>query len=827
MTHLVEPVSVANLRKLASCPASEHWCPSGTGVSLRTVIMDILLCCDKNELCSYWEEEKSASKGRRYSKAADVKREDFARAKRRGANPGFIGRSLFALPGYIRNLARSELKGMWVLDLVNAHPTIMHRRHPSLQHLARYVEHREEALASIPCGRAAAKELFIRLLYGGCVGTWCREFGVDRRSLPPFVSGFEADMRKIIELDGRGKTPYTLNTEAERKAVDDIEALLLQRGAVIHAYEHDGLCFSLDADPTELVQACSSACGYRVTVEPTRSYEQRIEAIRQKSGIHEWEPTDTDWEQRAMLIARGRAEPLTSHKLFADIVLTEPRVSDDIPWPITELFLLCPASRELMWYDPRQAVWHEAAGGNGSVLLKDYITIMLQRRVTTYTVCKEHRFNVDEVRHDFGNRCFRDGVEACLRSRLAVAPGFALDPESSRRYINFCGQAWDRETETFVPTAPSMHISRTTAWRFEGYENDGKGYLDEALWRTRQEQDLHGLDKPSALLEDTEALFDRAATTMPELTFFRQLVETWEEVVYLLTHLARGTFGIPMAEALHVKSSGRSGKDTTANIICEVLGTYSYSVAYDSLTMVASPDAPSPTFAQLRARRFVAVREVGESKMVAAVYKRFTDHNSELSGRNLYDAPVRFKPQYLAMFCSNKPMAMDMKGDAVRARTAVIEYSSVFTTNPSEANHRQWRDLSDDISAFRPAVWWMLTRVYHHLLRDRPMRNVLPVPETSLTAAELDCRQAPAGNWGRLEIQPASGPIDATMADEIEDEVSQLMGLDRMSCRLALQGRGFQRVRSKRGSANAYFYQYNFIVNGQKTIKPQYVKRRS
>ena len=70
---------------------------------------------------------------------------------------------------------------------------------------------------------------------------------------------------------------------------------------------------------------------------------------------------------------------------------------------------------------------------------------------------------------------------------------------------------------------------------------------------------------------------------MPEPAFFRQLVETWEEVVYLLTHLARGTFGIPMAEALHVKSSGRSGKDTTANIICEVLGTCSYSVAYDSL----------------------------------------------------------------------------------------------------------------------------------------------------------------------------------------------------------------------------------------------------
>ena len=289
MAFLKEPVSIANLRLLASCPASEQWCPAGTAVSLRTVIMDILLCCDDGHLISRWEEEEEGAKRRRYSKLGDIKRnETFDKARRRGANIGFIGRSLFALPGCIRNMARSELKDLWVLDLVNAHPCIMHRRHPSLQHLARYVEHREEVLTSIPATRSASKELFIRLLYGGCVSTWCREFGVDRRSLPPFVDGFEADMRKIIELDGRGKKPYTLNTMEERRAIDAIEELLLQRGAIIHAYEHDGLCFTLRADPAELIQACSSACGFRVTVEPSKSYSACLAAIREKSGVQDW-----------------------------------------------------------------------------------------------------------------------------------------------------------------------------------------------------------------------------------------------------------------------------------------------------------------------------------------------------------------------------------------------------------------------------------------------------------------------------------------------------------------------------------------------------------
>ena len=49
------------------------------------------------------------------------------------------------------------------------------------------------------------------------------------------------------------------------------------------------------------------------------------------------------------------------------------------------------------------------------------------------------------MRHEFGNTCFRDGVETCLRPQLTVAQDFMLDPEPSRRYINFAGQAWDRD----------------------------------------------------------------------------------------------------------------------------------------------------------------------------------------------------------------------------------------------------------------------------------------------------------------------------------------------------------------------------------------------
>ena len=365
---LVERVNVANLHILASCPAAEQWCPRGSSVSLRTIIMDIILCCERagneHHLTSHWEQGPTGP--RRYCKAVDI-----PHILRRGANPGFVGRSLFCLPGCLRGVARSDLKDLWVLDLVNAHPIIMSRRHPDMPHLAQYVRDREAILASIPTDRATAKELFIRLMYGGCVANWCQESNVDRHTLPPFVDGFAAEMRRINEIDGRGKPLHVLNCEVERMAIDRIEELLVERGATIHAYEHDGLCFSLRANREELIHVCSAACGFQVTVEPSQAYDDCLEAIRAKSGIEDWTPTDHNWQQTSALIAKGRVEPLTSHRLFADIVLAEPMISAAIPWPVRELFLQCPASSELLWYEVHEAAWHEAAGGNGKVHLRD------------------------------------------------------------------------------------------------------------------------------------------------------------------------------------------------------------------------------------------------------------------------------------------------------------------------------------------------------------------------------------------------------------------------------------------------------------------------
>jgi hypothetical protein len=315
--------------------------------------------------------------------------------------------------------------------------------------------------------------------------------------------------------------------------------------------------------------------------------------------------------------------------------------------------------------------------------------------------------------------------------------------------------------------------------------------------------------------EDAQRLLTEAAEKMPELGFWHDVTKEWDAAIYLLTHLARGVFAVPIAEALFVRSSGRSGKDTTCNIMCSLLGTYSYSLSCDSLCSIPSPDAPSPTIASLRARRFVAVREVSEAKMQASVFKRICDPISELSGRNLYENITRFRPQFLAFFCSNAPIQFDKVDAAVRARTAIIDYASIFTSCPTEANHRAWKDLSAVIHTFRPGVWWLMTRVYRHLLKDRSMRNVLPIPEASRESAELDCKETTAAVWESFmtrSLVPAKGPVEATPAHELDIAVSRMMGVEPAAVQLYLQGKGFERVRTRTRGRNDYFYRFNFIV---------------
>ena len=128
---------------------------------------------------------------------------------------------------------------------------------------------------------------------------------MDPADLPELVWQLQADMAegRRLDLQGKhlvgpesaGKLQYLLNTVAERQAIDAVEKLLLSRGATINALEHDGLCFSLQGvDLEELTQACSTSCGFLVTIERAKAFDSCMRELQQRSGIDNWAPGNDD-----------------------------------------------------------------------------------------------------------------------------------------------------------------------------------------------------------------------------------------------------------------------------------------------------------------------------------------------------------------------------------------------------------------------------------------------------------------------------------------------------------------------------------------------------
>ena len=211
---LRERVNAAALRDIASRELSARWRPHENGPVLRTIINDFLAQVRDGFLRgSWWEEGQMAAlgmQGRRYSGYGRVQEDAyFEELIGVGVNEKSVGRSLFSLPGWLRDIGRCGLQDCYVLDMVNAHVVIQSRRHPLLATLNKYVKQREEVLASIPRAaggtdkqaRDSAKLLFIRMLYGGSPAEWCKEQGLSEDGLPAFVQQFELEQAKARAKD--------------------------------------------------------------------------------------------------------------------------------------------------------------------------------------------------------------------------------------------------------------------------------------------------------------------------------------------------------------------------------------------------------------------------------------------------------------------------------------------------------------------------------------------------------------------------------------------------------------------------------------------------
>ena len=288
--------------------------------------------------------------------------------------------------------------------------------------------------------------------------TGCDELGIAHEQLPDFVQTFHEDQRAASAKDmhdhpelaaklqdarllggdmhtGSDLLQYILNTKEERRVIDLICESLKHKGVEICSYEHDGLFLRTQLGSTEVKRVAEAASDYPVTVKRCAGYDlqtltaELIAKAEVESPMQVWQSVDDAWGENESLVREARRAKLMSHDTFATLLMAEKQVSNAIPWPLKGLFKLPRLAHNYLWYDAQHAVWVEG-GANGVSRLKDYITLMLENRLSEYTL-GEHLDASVTTRRDFGNKQFRDGVESCLRSKLVVDEHFHLDPTCS------------------------------------------------------------------------------------------------------------------------------------------------------------------------------------------------------------------------------------------------------------------------------------------------------------------------------------------------------------------------------------------------------------
>ena len=544
------------------------------------------------------------------------------------------------------------------------HPTLIAARHDSA-FLKNFVAERNAILAKTHPDRTAAKELYLRLLYGGSIENWVKAHETTTFPMMDYALEFQRTVRALVAEDCsknrdvlkrlRDETArprellcYVLNTAQERELIDRVVNVVHRLDGDVLAYEHDGLFLEFEGDLGLLRNEIKSALGeFAFTLKPQLSVQSALEAaeavICKNAGPHTlelWNARDIRWREHHAYVMKAFTSPPTHHGIFAQVVMRTPAVHVSMPYRVHEIFKILSDTGHKCWCDPAKKIW-VMTGDSATDVLKWIVQVVCQRDLSDYkTACWRMAESAVEIESQwkFSNQSFVKAVADALTGEL--------DDESTRHLLNFEGMVLNSKTLEWTPVRPTMRITRSTGWSHSWpawWETPVMEKFEAALEKVRRQQNsfwksVDGYD----LGPDIHSKLDELCNLIPELGVLHAWTQDdWASTIYELMLLAKGTFGLKQAAALWTRGVGRNGKDTLCNLMGSILGSYAVTIDASTFSKIRDPNAPSPVYALCRARRFVSIREVdGSETMRLQVYKKFTDPISELSGRDLYEKIV-------------------------------------------------------------------------------------------------------------------------------------------------------------------------------------------
>ena len=444
------------------------------------------------------------------------------------------------------------------IDQDNAHFEAQLARHPGKHALLKYIRDkggiRDMIAGSTGVDKGAAKQLFLRLAYGGDMAAWCRDHKVDIASLPPFVAEFAAEQKEIRAEDAQkhpdllakcrldSSNPEAtlqsyLNMQKERVVLNCMESAVQGMGRVA-AYEHDGLFVenpALDPNDVEGGRAWREAVlkhmkervAVPISIKEPHTFEEILVELEGKFPAADWRSVDSaECMQQGALIAEAvRLQCKSSlHHIYARIVALETQAFLGYPWSVAELFKHRGCGQYWTWDVVSKAWTTEDARDR----LLGVICDVLGRRIRGWTMdfVEEGGMTTTlaEANPQFLCVSLAESVEKLIRPLLRDR-AFELDGEDARRYLVFDNVAFDRQTGGHVEISPSIRSSHTTGWTFNG------SGLSSEQW-----MQLHNAIKSIAvdelvLSDDACAALDNCSSFIPALAFLNGICGTWERAL--------------------------------------------------------------------------------------------------------------------------------------------------------------------------------------------------------------------------------------------------------------------------------------------------------
>jgi P4 family phage/plasmid primase-like protien len=589
--------------------------------------------------------------------------------------------------GHLRLILMAEK--YYEIDMEDAHCQILTGLYPTAPAINRYHTSRKKIRQELRdisgVSEYYAKELFIRIFFGGSIETWKKDNNISiETTLPPFVYDLEREISEIqSKFLNNGDNIQFINAAKYKKNqakksyensafalwLQHLESLCMiecmeyfkQKIVEYSALRHDGILVHKDfmskfdlkelsayvrektkikcSFAAKLQEIDKDALEYKTLIE--KSVEE-MEFVRKKAKLSRSQDTKNVVE--AAIEGGHHLLAAIFHSLFPD----------------KYAFL----GKKEGWYEFKQPRWRSLGCDTSDIVrvvdndLKSFVKKSLAELEKEDPSCDPDIKAVSEMVKNIANYTFKSLLIRNMESlyKIEFSTEWIQSLDINTNVLGFDDCVYDVIDKTFREGRPIDMITLSTGHKREDIEN-----CDETIGQRIIEalRAIHG----------TEEVFS-----------------------FVMKVIASAISGDRIDDRVQIWTGpGGNGKGITKTAISSAFGQYYYEVnsGMFATRSVASSSAPTPELADLHGKRICVQSECEpDDKLRVSLLKQCSGHDV-ISARRLHKDPISVLCQAIIIILCNEIPGCDDNSGAFARRLEVIFHGMCFVDNPTLPNERQ------------------------------------------------------------------------------------------------------------------------------------------